>query len=60
MMAAVYGDLGNLDEARKKLALYADATSVPPEVMVNHSIQRAGLRVRLLQGLKRARGPVCQ
>ena len=56
MMAAVHGDLGNLEEARKELALYTDATSVPPEVMVSHSIQHAGLRGRLLQGLKRARG----
>jgi adenylate cyclase len=54
MMAAVHGDLGNFEGARKELVLYRDCTTVPPEVMVNRSIHDAELRGRVLAGLGRA------
>ncbi|HTK79435.1 MAG TPA: hypothetical protein VL286_03260 [Rhizomicrobium sp.] len=55
MMAAVYGELGNMGEARRQLALYTDSTTVPPDVMVSRSIHEAGLRGRVLEGLRHAR-----
>jgi TolB-like protein len=53
LMAAVYGYLGDLYEARKELALYTGFTSVPPDVMVNRTITHAGFRDRVLEGLRR-------
>lgn len=53
MMAAVHGDLGNLDEGRRELSLYTASTIVPPETMVNRSMSDAAFRRRFLEGLKR-------
>ncbi|HEV2363278.1 MAG TPA: winged helix-turn-helix domain-containing protein [Caulobacteraceae bacterium] len=54
MMAAVHGDLGNVEEARRELALYTAATDVPPEVMVGRSVHHLALRNRILEGLGHA------
>lgn len=58
MMAAVHGDLGNIEEAQKELARYCESTDVAPEVMVNRSVHDPALRGRILEGLKRAGAPL--
>lgn len=56
IMAGVYGILGNLDEARKELAFYAESTTVPAEEMVNRSFHQRGHHGEILEGLRRATG----
>ena len=53
MMAAAYGHLRNLEEARKELTLYRESTTVPPEAMMNRHPD-AGVRSIGLEGLRRA------
>jgi TolB-like protein len=57
-MAAVHGALGNLEDARKELRLYANSTTVPPEAMLKRMVCRQSHRDGLLEGLKRACAPI--
>lgn len=54
MMAAAFGELNNLEEARRELALYVGCTPVPPKVMLDRSTSNAAFRARIMEGLKRA------
>lgn len=53
IMAAVYGHLGDLEDARRELALYGDSTTVPPQTMMSR-LPNADLRARGLEGLRLA------
>lgn len=53
MMAAAYGHLGDMEQARKELALYRESTTVPAQLMINR-LQDAALRRKGIDGLKRA------
>lgn len=53
IMAGMYGELGNLEEARRELALYTDWTAVAPDAMAHRTIPHAEFRGRVLDGLRR-------
>ena len=56
ILAAVYGHLGRLEEARRELDCYGQEAELPVEVMLRHMV-RAPIHAKLMEGLGRVRMP---